>query len=351
MKHVIAIVHQKGGAGLTATAVHLAASLTCLQRRVLLMDLDPQGHATMASGVDRAQLLCTSCDVLLETAEIASALVQVEAGGYTLLPANQDLTAAEVQLLARRSEGGESRLRSALRLVRDSFDVILVACPPSLNMLTVNCLVAAESLLIPMQCEYYAMEGLAALMSTYNQLKDTVNPTLEIEGILRTMYDPRNNLAGEVSNQLISVFGEKVFHTVIPRNIRPAEAPSRGRPVLCHDRQSRGAVAYLDLAREMIQREQGVSGPAGDVWSPVARRRGAQIVPATAGQLYVGPILEVDEASVVQNVRGTFVRHAFIDLVAGSPGLLAPGKDVKITYTGRSWEVAPVLNALPQLGA
>jgi chromosome partitioning protein len=269
MKRVIAIANQKGGVGKTTTAVNLSASLVSKQKRVLLLDMDPQGNATMGSGVDKSQVQWTSCDVLLETKEVASALVQVDPGGYALLPANQDLTSAEVQLLSMRGGGGESKLRKALEAIRSSFDVILVDCPPSLNMLTVNSLVAADSVLIPMQCEYYAMEGLSALMSTYQQLKDSVNPALEIEGILRTMYDPRNNLAGEVSNQLISVFGEKVYHTIIRRNIRLAEAPSFGRPVLYHDRESRGALDYLDLAGEMIQREQGVWPPVEGSGAPV----------------------------------------------------------------------------------
>jgi chromosome partitioning protein len=256
MKSVIAIANQKGGVGKTTTAVNLAASLAASQRRVLLIDIDPQGNATMGSGVDKSALPHTTCDVLLEDAAIASSLVAVDPGGYALLGANQDLTAAEVRLLIG-GPGGEGKLRLALQSLRGVFDVILVDCPPALNMLTVNSLVAADSVLIPMQCEYYAMEGLSALLSTYEQLRGTVNPTLEIEGILRTMYDPRNNLASEVSAQLIAHFGDKVFRTIIPRNIRLAEAPSFGKPVLFHDRESRGATAYLALATEMIQREKG----------------------------------------------------------------------------------------------
>jgi chromosome partitioning protein len=254
MKRVIAVANQKGGVGKTTTAVNLAASLAATKRRVMLIDLDPQGNATMGSGVDKSQLQWSSCDVLLGEAEISSSLVRVEPGGFDLLPSNQDLTAAEVRLLTMMA-GRETKLRNAIAPLRDSYDVILIDCPPALNMLTVNSLVAADSVLIPMQCEYYALEGLSALVGTIDQIKAAVNETLEIEGILRTMFDPRNNLANEVSAQLIMHFGDKVFRTIIPRNIRLAEAPSFGKPVLFHDKESRGALAYLALAGEMIRRE------------------------------------------------------------------------------------------------
>jgi chromosome partitioning protein len=257
MKRVIAVANQKGGVGKTTTAVNLAASLAATKRRVLLIDLDPQGNATMGSGVDKSQLERTSCDVLLGEAEISSVLVSVDPGGYSLLPANQDLTAAEVRLLTMMA-GRETKLRNAIAPLRESYDVILIDCPPALNMLTVNSLVAADSVLIPMQCEYYALEGLSALIGTVEQIKAAVNPNLELEGILRTMFDPRNNLANEVSAQLIMHFGDKVFRTIIPRNIRLAEAPSFGKPVLFHDKESRGALAYLALAGEMIRREDEV---------------------------------------------------------------------------------------------
>jgi chromosome partitioning protein len=255
MKRVIAVANQKGGVGKTTTAVNLAASLAATKRRVLLVDLDPQGNATMGSGIDKSQLERSSVDVLLEEVDLASALLNVEPGGFQILPANQDLTAAEVRLLQMPS-GRETKLRNALAPIRESFDVILIDCPPALNMLTVNSLVAADSVLIPMQCEYYALEGLSALLGTVEQIRAAVNPTLEIEGILRTMFDPRNNLANEVSAQLITHFGEKVFRTIIPRNIRLAEAPSFGKPVLFHDKESRGALSYLALAGEMIRREE-----------------------------------------------------------------------------------------------
>ena len=254
MKRVIAIANQKGGVGKTTTAVNLAASLAATRRRVLLMDLDPQGNATMGSGVDKSQLARSACEVLLGECELAQALVGVAQGGFTLLPANQDLTAAEVRLLTLPI-GRETKLRTALAPKRDAFDVILIDCPPALNMLTVNALVAADSVLIPMQCEYYALEGLTALLDTVEQIRVAANPQLSIEGVLRTMFDPRNNLANEVSMQLTTHFGDKVFRTVIPRNIRLAEAPSFGKPALFHDRESRGALAYLALAGEMIRRE------------------------------------------------------------------------------------------------
>ena len=255
MKRVIAIANQKGGVGKTTTAVNLAASLAATKRRTLLIDLDPQGNATMGCGIDKSQLQRGTCEVLLGEADVQSALVPLEQAGFTMLPTNQDLVAAEVRLLTM-TVGRETKLVNALRPVREQFDVIIIDCPPSLNMLTVNALVAADSVLIPMQCEYYALEGLSALLSTIEQIRAAVNPQLEIEGLLRTMFDPRNNLANEVSAQLIMHFGDKVFRTIIPRNIRLAEAPSFGKPVLLHDKESRGALAYLALAGEMIRREE-----------------------------------------------------------------------------------------------
>jgi chromosome partitioning protein len=259
MKRVIAIANQKGGVGKTTTAVNLAASLAATRRRVLLIDLDPQGNATMGSGVDKSQLHRSSCEVLLGESDLASALVTLEYGGFALLPANQDLTAAEVRLLTLPI-GRETKLRNALAPKRDDFDVVLIDCPPALTMLTVNALVAADSVLIPMQCEYYALEGLSALLSTVEQIRDAANPRLGLEGVLRTMFDPRNNLSNEVSAQLITHFGDKVFRTVIPRNVRLAEAPSFGKPALFHDKESRGALAYLALAGEMIRREEEATG-------------------------------------------------------------------------------------------
>ena len=271
MNRVIAVANQKGGVGKTTTAVNLAASLTATKRRVLLIDLDPQGNATMGCGIEKNAQSRTSCDVLLGDCGAVEALVPVEYGGFMLMPANQELTAAEVRLLTMMT-GREFKLRNALKPIRADFDVILIDCPPALNMLTLNALVAADSVMVPMQCEYYALEGLSALVQTIEQIRGSINPELEIEGLLRTMFDPRNNLANEVSAQLIEHFGDKVFRTLIPRNIRLAEAPSFGKPALFHDKESRGALAYLALAGEMIRRDD-VPAPGRDDWP---RRRAAR---------------------------------------------------------------------------
>ena len=251
MAKVLAIANQKGGVGKTTTSVNLAASLRATRRRVLLVDLDPQGNATMGSGVDKADLACSIYEVLVGEATASQAIVTT-AGEYDLLPANGDLTAAEVELL--EVDNRETRLREILATVDDQYDFVVIDCPPSLNMLTINALVAAQGVIIPMQCEYYALEGLSALIQTINAISSTANPQLQIEGILRTMYDPRNRLTVEVSNQLFEHFGDRVYRTVVPRNIRLAEAPSYGMPVLQYDKQSRGSLAYLALAGEMLRR-------------------------------------------------------------------------------------------------
>ncbi|WP_394252406.1 ParA family protein [Vibrio profundi] len=254
MGRIVAIANQKGGVGKTTTCINLAASMAATKRKVLVVDLDPQGNATMASGVDKYQVEASAYDLLVEDTHFDEVVCRRTSGNYDLIAANGDVTAAEIKLMEVFAR--EVRLKNALAGVRDNYDFIFIDCPPSLNLLTINAMAAADSVLVPMQCEYFALEGLTALMDTISKLAAVVNENLKIEGLLRTMYDPRNRLSNEVSDQLKKHFGNKVYRTVIPRNVRLAEAPSHGKPAMYYDKYSAGAKAYLALAGEMLRREE-----------------------------------------------------------------------------------------------
>lgn len=250
---IIAITNQKGGVGKTTTTVNLAASLAEHGKKVLLVDLDPQGNASTGSGIDKAHLKGSIYQVLLGNNTLQEVIIRAEASKFDVAPSNRDLAGAEVELVNEMAR--ETRLKNAiLKLGAEFYDYVLLDCPPSLNLVTVNALTAAHSVMIPMQCEYYALEGLSDLVNTIKKVRAHLNPVLEIEGLLRTMFDNRNMLAQQVSAQLVSHFGKKVYDTLIPRNVRLAEAPSYGMPVLLYDRASKGAQAYLELAQEIIQK-------------------------------------------------------------------------------------------------
>jgi chromosome partitioning protein len=257
MPRVLAVVNQKGGVGKTTTTVNLAAALAQAGRRVLLVDVDPQGNATMGSGIDKRTLARTVYHALLGLGELSSIRVRAERAGYDLVPANRELAGAEVELVELPSR--ETRLKAALERVAADYDYILIDCPPSLSLLTVNALAAAHRVLVPMQCEYYALEGLSDLVGTIKRVRANLNPALDIAGLLRTMYDPRNTLSQQVSRELEAHFGDKVFRTLVPRNVRLAEAPSYGVPAVLWDPSSKGAQAYMALAGEVLEREVAYS--------------------------------------------------------------------------------------------
>lgn len=251
---ILAITNQKGGVGKTTTCVNLAASLAHQGKKVLLIDLDPQGNASTGSGIDKAHLKYSIYHVLINEKSLQEVIVNSEQGGFDVAPSNRELAGAEVELVNEMAR--ETRLKQAIAKLGDAYDYVLLDCPPALNLVTVNALTAAHSVMIPMQCEYYALEGLSDLVNTIKKVRAHLNPVLEIEGLLRTMFDNRNMLASQVSSQLVSHFGKKVYQTVIPRNIRLAEAPSYGMPVLVYDKASKGAMAYVELANEIIRTKQ-----------------------------------------------------------------------------------------------
>lgn len=252
MATVLSISNQKGGVGKTTTAVNLSAALGAIKKRVLLIDIDPQGNATMGCGINKNELENSICELLLDECTIEDAINHSSDSGIDVLGANTDLIAAEIALL--QTHNAEQKLKQAISTIADNYDYIIIDCPPSLNMLTINAFTASNGIIIPMQCEYYALEGLSALMQTIEKIKQTTNPNLEITGLIRTMYDARNNLSNEVSLQLQQHFSHKVFKTIIPRNVKLAEAPSFGQAVTHYARSSKGAISYISLASEVLRK-------------------------------------------------------------------------------------------------
>ncbi|RNC79245.1 ParA family protein [Piscirickettsia salmonis] len=256
MGKVIALANQKGGVGKTTSCINLAASLASLKKKVLLIDIDPQGNATMGSGVNKHEVEFSINDVLITEISIQQARIDASLAGYDLIAGNANTTEAEIQLF--QFEQREQRLAQALAPIKEDYDFILIDCPPSLNMLTLNALTAANSVFIPIQCEYFALEGLSSLLETVEQIRESLNSELQVEGVLRTMYDARNRLTMDVSEQLVKHFGKQVYKAIIPRNVRLAEAPSHGLPIIKYDKYSKGSLAYLALAKEFIRKNKAV---------------------------------------------------------------------------------------------
>jgi chromosome partitioning protein len=252
MAITLSVANQKGGVGKTTTAVNLSAALKTIKKRVLLIDIDPQGNATMGCGIDKYNLNYSICELLLDECSVNKAITHADESGIDVLGSNTDLVAAEVVLL--REKNSEYKLKKAIAKISANYDYIIIDCPPSLNMLTINAFTASDGIIIPMQCEYYALEGLSALIQTIDKIKSTTNPNLEITGLIRTMFDTRNNLSNEVSIQLLQYFSHKVFKTIIPRNVKLAEAPSFGQDVISYARLSKGAISYISLASEVLRK-------------------------------------------------------------------------------------------------